>query len=421
MSTIEGSVDPKFARVRDVLADNVAKGVELGAAVSVVVDGRTVVDVWGGHADLARTRPWTRDTLVNVYSATKGIAAIAALRLVDRGLLDLDRRAADYWPEFAAHGKGDVPVRWLFCHKAGVPGVRQPITLDDLYDFPRYAGLIAAETPFWTPGTQHGYHAISIGHLLGTLIRRLDGRSIGRFVQEELSGPFGLDFHIGCGPELDGRIADMQMPPPPAPGEPDLIAELMKHPGSPGFQAFFNPVAIHPDVVNSRGWRGAELAGGNGHGTARGLARIYGALGAVPRAGRMPGRDHDPFRPRLHDDPARHPRLRLRAGAPHLRAPGRRRLARLRGPGRADRLRLRDEPDAGRRAVRRARAGADRRPLRQPVKAGGDGRGRRPRTATERSGPGGRVRPRPPRRCRRSRTTPGRPHRPCPPRPGRGS
>jgi CubicO group peptidase (beta-lactamase class C family) len=278
MSVVEGSVDPKFARVRDVLAENVAKGVEIGGAVSVVIDGRTVVDAWAGHRDLARTKPWTRDTLVNVYSTTKGIAAIAALRLVDQGKLDLDRRAADYWPEFAAEGKGDIPVRWFFCHKSGVPGVRKPVTLDQLYDFDTYAGLIAAEAPFWTPGTRHGYHALSIGHLLGTLIKRIDGRSIGRYVKEELSDPFGLDFHIGTGSELDARIADMQMPPPPAPGEKDIIGEILKHPGSPGFQAFFNPPAIGPDVVNSRGWRAAELAGGNGHGTARGLARIYGAL-----------------------------------------------------------------------------------------------------------------------------------------------
>ena len=278
MSRVEGQVDARFAPVRAVMEENIAKGVEIGAAVSVVIDGRTVVDLWGGHRDLGRTRPWEKDTLVNVYSATKGIAAIATLRLVDEGKLDLDRRAADYWPEFAAHGKGDVPVRWLFSHRSGVPGVRQPITLDDLYDFDRYAGLIAAEEPFWTPGTRHGYHAISIGHLLGMLIRRIDGRSVGRYVREELSVPFGLDFHIGCGPELDARIADMEMPPPPTPGEFDIISEIMKHPGSPGFQAFFNPPAIHPDVVNTRGWRQAELAGGNGHGTARGLARIYGAL-----------------------------------------------------------------------------------------------------------------------------------------------
>ena len=138
--------------------------------------------------------------------------------------------------------------------------------------------MIAAEEPFWTPGTRHGYHALSIGHLLGMLVKLIDGRSIGRFVKDELSDPFGLDFHIGSGPELDERIADMQMPPPPPPGEFDVLGEILNHPGSAGFQAFFNPPAIHPDVVNSRAWRGAELAAGNGHGNARGLARIYGAL-----------------------------------------------------------------------------------------------------------------------------------------------
>lgn len=278
MSTVDGVVDPRFKRVREVFADNIAKGIELGGAVSVVVDGRTVVDLWGGHRDAARTTPWSKDTLVNVYSATKGIASIATLRLVDQGKLDLDKKASAYWPEFAAEGKGDIPVRWFFCHKSGVPGVRKPVTLEQLYDFDTYSGLIAAEAPFWTPGTAHGYHALSIGHLLGALIRRVDGRTLSRYVAEELSGPFGLDFHVGCGPELDPRIADMQMPPRPGPGEKDVIGEILKHPGSPGYQAFFNPIAIHPDVVNSRGWRAAELAGANGHGTARGLARIYGAL-----------------------------------------------------------------------------------------------------------------------------------------------
>jgi CubicO group peptidase (beta-lactamase class C family) len=278
MARVEGTVDPHFARVREVMEANLADGLELGAAISIVIDGRSVCDVWGGWRDIAKTKPWQRDTIVNVYSATKGIATMAALMLVDQGKLDLDRKAADYWPEFAAHGKGDVPVRWLFCHKAGVPGVRRALTLDDLYDFDRYAGMIAAEEPFWTPGTRHGYHALSIGHLLGMLIKLIDGRSIGRFVKDELSDPFGLDFHIGSGPELDGRIADMQMPPPPPPGEFDVLGEILNHPGSAGFQAFFNPPAIHPDVVNSRAWRGAELAAGNGHGNARGLARIYGAL-----------------------------------------------------------------------------------------------------------------------------------------------
>ncbi len=278
MAKVEGTVDPRFAALRDVMEKNLGNGLEIGAAVSVVIDGKMVADLWGGHRDLAKTKAWEKDTLVNVYSATKGIATMAALRLVDQGKLDLDAKASTYWPEFAAHGKGDVPVRWLFCHKSGVPAVRQPIGLDDLYDFDRYAGLIAAEEPFWTPGTRHGYHALSIGHLLGTLIKRIDGRSIGRYVKEELSDPFGLDFHIGAGPELDARIADMQMPPPPEPGDFDVLGAILANPGSAGFQAFFNPPAIHPDVVNTRAWRAAELAGGNGHGNARGLARIYGAL-----------------------------------------------------------------------------------------------------------------------------------------------
>lgn len=278
MAVVEGKVDSRFARVRDVLADNVASGIELGGAVSIVVDGRTVVDVWGGHRDAARTAPWTENTLVNVYSATKGITAIAALQLVDQGKLDLDAGASAYWPEFAAEGKGDIPVRWLFCHTAGVPGLREPLTLQQLYDADTYSGRIAAERPFWVPGTKHGYHAVSIGAMLGTLIKRIDGRSAGRYVAEELSGPLGMDFHIGTGPEHDHRIAEMQMPPPPGPGDRDMLGEILKNPGSPGYQALLNPLVVHPDIVNSRGWRGAEIPAGNGHGTARDLARIYGAL-----------------------------------------------------------------------------------------------------------------------------------------------
>ncbi|HTQ23818.1 MAG TPA: serine hydrolase domain-containing protein [Candidatus Binataceae bacterium] len=276
--TIEGSCDARFARVREAFAANFVNYRETGASVSLVLDGRVVADLWGGWADKARTRPWRRDTIVNTYSTTKGLTAICAHRLAGEGRLDLDAPVAEYWPEFAANGKSRIPVRQLMNHRAGLPAIRRPLKLEDLYDWRTMTGALAAEEPWWEPGTRHGYHALTFGYLVGEVIRRVAGRSVGNYFRDEIAAPVGLDAHIGLDAREDDRVAEMIGAPPPAPGEFNLFAEMAKNPDSVTARTFANPPVLSMATVNSRGWRGAEIPAANGHTNARALARLYGAL-----------------------------------------------------------------------------------------------------------------------------------------------
>ncbi len=273
---VEGENASRFARVREVFEQSFEAG-EVGAALAVTVDGEPVVDLWGGHRDAERTRPWQRDTIVNVYSTTKGMTAICANRLAEQGRLDLDAPVASYWPEFAQAGKGSIPVRWLLCHKAGLAAIRADVPANARYDWKFMTETLAAETPWWEPGTRHGYHALTYGYLVGEVVRRVDGRTLGQYLRDEIAEPLDLDFHIGFGPELDARVADMIPAPPSPPGVPNPFAEAAKNPQSLVGRVFANP-PIETGAVNSRAWRAAEIPAANGHGTARGLARIYGAL-----------------------------------------------------------------------------------------------------------------------------------------------
>jgi len=273
---VEGENASRFARVRAAFEKNFTTG-EVGAALAVTLDGELVVDLWGGHRDAARTKPWQRDTIVNVYSTTKGMTAICANRLAERGVLDLDAPVASYWPEFAQAGKSEIPVRWLLSHRAGLAALREQIPAGGQYDWKYMTEALAAEKPWWDPGTSHGYHALTYGYLVGEVLRRADGRTLGTYFREELAQPLGLDFWIGTAPELDARVADMIPAPPSPPGVPNPFAAAAQNPQSLVGRAFANPV-IESGAVNSRAWRGAEIPAANGHGTARGLARIYGAL-----------------------------------------------------------------------------------------------------------------------------------------------
>jgi CubicO group peptidase (beta-lactamase class C family) len=276
---IEGSCDPKFNRVKDAFAENFDKRNEVGAATAVMLDGKSVVDIWAGHADKAKTKPWTRDTLVNVYSTTKGVTAICAHRLVDKGLLDIDAPVAKYWPEFAQAGKDKIPVRFLLSHRAGLPAVRKPLADDALFNWTTMTTALAEQEPWWEPGTRHGYHALTFGWLVGEVIRRISGKTPGVYLRDEIAGPLGADFHIGLDAKHDARTANMIAAPPPAPGEPNLFAEVMKDPESMVAKAFMNPPGgMRPGMVNTREWRAAEIPAANGHGTARSLAQLYGAL-----------------------------------------------------------------------------------------------------------------------------------------------
>jgi CubicO group peptidase (beta-lactamase class C family) len=283
---VQGHCAPRFAAVREIFETSFAKGEELGAAIAFCVDGEMVIDLWGGHLDRERTRAWEPDTLVNTYSTTKGMTALCAHQLVERGLLDLDAPVAAYWPEFAAKGKEAVPVRWLLSHQAGLPAVRDPLPAEALYDWDAMTGALAGQEPWWEPGTRHGYHALTFGFLVGELIRRVSGRSVGAFLRENVTAPLGADFHIGLSPEDQARTSDLHgsmAPPKPAEGGPRLPGPLgdflrdMTDPATMTGAAFLNPPG-RAERVNTPAWREAEIPAANGHGTARALARIYGAL-----------------------------------------------------------------------------------------------------------------------------------------------
>jgi CubicO group peptidase (beta-lactamase class C family) len=281
---IHGECDDRFSRVRETFGEAFESGAEVGAAVSVVVAGNRVVDLWAGHADTARTRPWQRDTLVNVFSTTKGMTALCAHRLVDAGELDLEAPVARYWPEFAAEGKGEVTVRELISHQAGLPAIREQLPGGALFDWDAMTTALAAEKPWWPPGTNHGYHAITFGWLIGELVRRITGRSLGTYFREEVAEPLGADFYIGFGPELDDRVADLIQGPIAAEGS--FMQEILADSQGMTAKAFNNPPLLG-DVPMSRAWRAAEIPAANGHASAAALANIYGNLAqgddATPR------------------------------------------------------------------------------------------------------------------------------------------
>jgi CubicO group peptidase (beta-lactamase class C family) len=269
---IHGETEPGFAPVREAFQSLFRDQGEVGSALCLVLDGRTVVDIWGGSADAARTRPWQRDTIVNVYSTTKGITAVAAAMLVDRGLLDVEAPVANYWPEFAAAGKERIPVKWLLSHEAGLPAVDASIPPGGALDWGTMIALLAAQKPAWEPGKAMGYHAITYGWLVGEVIRRVTGKTPGQFVRDEIAKPLGADFFIGLPEEEDARTADII---PPA-GQPALGGGRAPDSLAARALGIASPPAGAP--VNSRAWRAAELPAANGHSDARALARIYGAL-----------------------------------------------------------------------------------------------------------------------------------------------
>ncbi len=277
--TIHGTADPRFASVREVFAQNFRERDEVGAAVAVTVDGKPVVDLWAGHADQARTRPWERDTIVNVYSTTKGMTALCLHRLVEEGRVDLDAPVSRYWPEFAQAGKGKMPVRFLLGHRSALPAVRALLPADALYEWDAMTTALAAEIPWWEPGTAHGYHAVTFGWLVGEVVRRVSGKTLGTYFRDEIARPLGMDFHIGLADAEHRRVAEMSTIPLPDPDSDgvQLAMVMMTDPEGMSARAFMNPPAIGrgPNVPE---WRRAEIPGANGHGDARSLARVYGTL-----------------------------------------------------------------------------------------------------------------------------------------------
>ncbi|WP_406130487.1 serine hydrolase domain-containing protein [Streptomyces sp. NBC_00989] len=271
---VDGHCDPRFTAVRTAFEENFRDRDELGAALTVTVGGETVVDLWGGWADAARTRPWEQDTLVNVWSTTKGPVALCAHILADRGLLDLDAPVATYWPEFAAAGKENVLVRHLLSHRAGLAGLREPHSLAQLYDWELTTERLAATEPWWEPGTRSGYHAITYGFLVGEVVRRVSGLLPSAFLEREVTGPLGIDFTIGLPEKEAGRAAELVHPPVASASEQAAIFSQL---APAAIAALTNPVAGAAEA-NTPEWRAAEIPAANGHGTARAVAALYGVF-----------------------------------------------------------------------------------------------------------------------------------------------
>ncbi|MEA2172060.1 MAG: hypothetical protein QOF76_5360 [Solirubrobacteraceae bacterium] len=268
--SVQGQCQDRFAELGQLLEKSIESGEDLGASVAVSLEGEMVVDIYGGWADEARTKPWQADTLVNVWSNTKTVAALAALILIDRGELDAFAPVAKYWPEFAANGKEAIEVRHILSHTSGVAGWDLPVTMDDIYDLERSTSMIAAQAPWWEPGTAGGYHALAYGHLVGELVRRVTGQTIGKFVASEIAGPLGADFHIGLDPAEDHRVSPLLVPPP----LPEFDLESLDKDSVP-YKLSAAGLATDPATANLPEWRHSEIcAAGNGHGNAKSLTTI---------------------------------------------------------------------------------------------------------------------------------------------------
>ena len=274
---VSGICDVRFSAVREEFVRNFTQRGEVGAAVCIVVNGDTVVDLAGGWADRDRHAPWRHDTLVDFYSVGKAFVALLALQLVDAGHIALDDPIAAVWPEFAARGKGGATLRHALCHRAAVPAIREPLTNEDLWDWDTMAAALAATAPWWEPGTRHAYHTNTYGHLIGEVVRRVTGESCGsRFAA--LADQLGADVVVGVPPAEQYRCAEVLFDafgPPPTPDdlealEGDTRMEMLSYFNPPGFSSM--------GVVNTAAWRGAEVPSTNGHGSARGVARLYAAL-----------------------------------------------------------------------------------------------------------------------------------------------
>ena len=271
-----GKVAPGFEKVREVFEEN-WKEIEVGASYSVVYRGETVVDIWGGWQDRDLKRPWEENTLVNVYSTTKGMGSLVMAMLVDQGQLDYHAKVVDYWPEFGAAGKDRVTVAQLLSHQAGLCGVGQTLTVEDLYDWDRMVTLLAAQKPHWEPGTAAGYHAVNWGYFPGEIVKRITGKTLGTYFHEYVAEPLNADFYIGLPDSEMGRVSDMIGPnharvqPESSDAPPPQMPPLYR-------LALLNP-SIRPYAdASSYAWRKAEIAAANGQANARGIAKVYGAL-----------------------------------------------------------------------------------------------------------------------------------------------
>ena len=269
MAQVHGLCDERFETVRATLARSLEAGTDVGASVAVLVDGEPMVDIWGGYADEARTQPWERDTITNVWSTTKTMTFLCALMLADLGELDFHAPVARYWPEFAAGDKQHVEVRHVMGHTSGLSGWTAPLEPEDLADWEKVTSLLAAQTPWWEPGSASGYHAVTQGFLIGELVRRITGSSIGEFLAREVAGPLGSDFQIGLPAADDARVA-LVIPPPPIDASGIDPEGLMA-------RSLTNP-RVDATAPHHEWWRRAEIPAANGHGNARSVAAIQSVI-----------------------------------------------------------------------------------------------------------------------------------------------
>ena len=269
MAEIQGSWNPQFDAVASTLAASLDAGTDVGASVTVMVEGEPVVDIWGGWVDEAHSAPWAEDTITNVWSTTKTMTFLSALMLADRGELDFHAPVATYWPEFATAGKEAVEVRHLMSHTAGLPGWQGPMVPEDLADWDKCVSYLAAQEPWWEPGTVSGYHAVTQGYLIGEVVRRITGQSMGTFFAKEIAEPLGADFFIGL-PESEESRVSLVIPPPP------LDLENLNPPPM-AVRALTNPF-LDASYPHERWWRAAEIPAANGQGNARSVARIQSII-----------------------------------------------------------------------------------------------------------------------------------------------
>jgi len=270
---LDGFCDPRFAAVREAFRANFRERGEPGAAVAVSLDGRAVVDLWGGWKDVARKEPWRQEVIVNFFSVSKALCTVCALRLVEQGRLELDAPVARYWPEFAANGKDSVTLRHVLSHRAGLPSVREPLPAGAMLDWGVMTDALARAELWWAPGAAHGYHVNTFGFLVGELVRRASGRTIGTMLREDIALPLGADMHIGLPVSEHGRVAEFLWPATSSPQAMPAARDAMR------WNAYWNPPGFSGGgYVNTPAWRLAEIPSTNGHGNARGVARFYAAL-----------------------------------------------------------------------------------------------------------------------------------------------
>jgi CubicO group peptidase (beta-lactamase class C family) len=290
---VEGYCDSKFLEVRDLFQKSFDSGFEFGAAIAIEVEGEMVIDLWGGRVSKNSKELWKKDTIVNVFSTTKGIAAICFLKLLEEGSVNLDDPVSKHWPEFSQGGKESIPVRFLLSHQSGLCGIKKPLPSGAWTDWNLITTSLAEQEPWWIPGSRHGYHALSYGHLVGELVRRISGKSIGTYFKENIQEPLELDFWIGLPDDKFDRvtnilkaetpIVDFFMPIlkkiPQMPFYPPYLKILLNFfdSNTPQGSAFSNP-EFNIEYVNTKEWRNAEIPAANGHGTARALAKLYGIL-----------------------------------------------------------------------------------------------------------------------------------------------